>query len=445
MGIADHVRLTISAENVGVIRAGFGVPLILSHNAAWAVDRVRFYASITEVAVDFPTTSSPEYIAAQACFAQSPKPARIAIGRAALKPTQRYQLDVVAVRNSYTYTAYVKGQGVTDTTVTFASDASATNDEIVAGLLAAFNAVVGKNFTATETGSVGTKDLLVTGDAAGNWFSIEVANVADLKIAQTHADPGVATDLAAIVLADDTWYALYTFYNSNAYVLAAAAWIETQKKIYLFDVNETDAITTTVGNSDTIDDIKTATYARTSGWYHPSPANMIALRLLARCLPLEPGAVNFKFKTLAGGLPVSGLSSTHKTNLRARNGNTYTTIAGLNISWDGKTGDDYIDSIRNIDWQDDDMTKSIFEVLAAEDIVAMTPGGISKLEAAMRGSVERAMAKEIGVRGTEAFEVPESADIPAADRLARILAGMKFSYDLANAVNEVEMNGTLSR
>lgn len=264
MPLTPHVTISLTNDSVGLKRLGFGVPIILSHTAGW-VERVRTYTDLAGVASDFPSTTSPEYLGAQAIFYQSPTVKKLKIGRAALAPTQVYAITPTA-QNSATYTVTVKGDGVTPTVCTYVADTSATVSEITAALDTLISAVVGNNYAVVDSGSA----LTITADAAGEWFSLEVNNPALLKIEQTHVDPGVATDLGAIQLEDDDWYFLLTNFNSNAYVPAADAWINAQKKQYVFDVNESDAVT----NSDTLDDIKTLLRPRTPDIYHPSPADM---------------------------------------------------------------------------------------------------------------------------------------------------------------------------
>jgi hypothetical protein len=327
MSLSEHVSLTITQDTVGVARAGFGVPMILSVNATFP-ERIRFYTALPDVGDDFATTS-PEYLAAEAMFSQTPKPEMIAVGRAAGQPTQRYQINVSSVTLGGVYGVNVAGEGVTATEVRYttladltwagsnagdlgtavahgmstgdgpyrvsnsggalptglavdtdywiikltadtfqfatskanalaltaivlSSDGTGTqtlrrnqNDVICAQLLQGLNAVVGKNFTASQTTGAGETDyLVITADAAGDWFSLEVTSVSLLKIAQTHAEPGttLATDLAAIQDESDAWYALYTLYNSEAYLKAAAAWINSQKKIYIGDISDSETV-----------------------------------------------------------------------------------------------------------------------------------------------------------------------------------------------------------
>lgn len=444
MGLSDIVSLTITRDSATISRAGFGTPLILSATADWT-ERVRSYTDLAGVIADFPDTTGAEYLAASAMFAQSPRPKTIKIGRSALPPTQKYVITVSAVRNSFDYVVDVVGDGVTSSTATGTSDASATNDEIADALVTALNAVVGKNYTAVATGAGGSHVVTVTATAAGDWFSLEVADPTALSVEQTHADPGVATDLAAIALADNDWYCLQTNYNSPAYVHAAEAWVETQAKIYVYDVNETEAITTVVGNADTLDALHTSAYARSSGWYHPSPANMLAAALMGRLLSLDPGAETWNLKTLAGVDPVA-LTATHEVNLRARNANSYRTIAGLNVTFDGKVGSgEFIDVERGLDWLTDDMTKAVFGAMAGANKVPYTNAGIALVEAQIRGSLKRAVARGVLADYPKpAVTVPDVADVSTVDKAARLLPDVKFSATLAGAIHKVEINGTVS-
>ena len=92
MPLSDIVNVVITTQNPGVTQAGFGIPLILSHTAAWA-ERTRTYNNIADVGADF-AVNDAEYLAAAKIFSQSPAPPTIMIGRAANKPTQRFTVGV---------------------------------------------------------------------------------------------------------------------------------------------------------------------------------------------------------------------------------------------------------------------------------------------------------------------------------------------------------------
>lgn len=532
--LSEHVSLTITQDSVGIARAGFGVPLILSVNAAFA-ERVRFYSDLSGLADDGFATDSPEYLAAQAVFSQSPHTETVAIGRAVGKPTLAYQLNVVTDVEDSTYTINVVGEGVTATTVSYtaladlvftADNASETftsvghgmesgdgpyrvsnaggalptgitadtnywivaltddtfklattkllalaetpdvvittdgtgtqtllrsaNDVIVAQLVQGLNAVVGKNYLAAQVAGGGDTDYLtVTGSAAGDWFSLEVTDLGLLKNQMTHAEPGttLATDLNAIHLETTEWYVLVTLYNSDAYVKAAAAWVESadSPKLYAADLCASETASLAVLGGDTADDLHTSAYARTFTCYHPSPAEMFGAAWCGRTLPLLPGSETWKFKTLSGVDPVAS-TSTHRTNIRAKKANTIQTVAGRNITWEGTTTDgDFIDVQRGLDWLEDDMSKAVFEVLADANKVPMTDAGAALIENAVWGSLKRAF--RMGIVDTldkDAVTVPRIVDVSTTNRALRILPDVKFKCRLAGAIHKVIISGVVS-
>jgi hypothetical protein len=431
MALSDIVNVVISASAPGLARASFGLPLIVSYTATW-VERVRTYKSLAAVGSDF-AIDSPEYLAAAAIFAQSPHPSSIKIGRAALAPTQRYVIGVASVKNS--------------TLVTGASDPSATNDEIIDALVTALNAVVGKNYTAVATGAGGSHVCTATGSAAGDWFALEVADRTLLTIAQTHADPGSATDLAAIKLADSGWYGLYTTFNSAALLLAVAAWAETAGIEYFGDSNQSAVATSAVGDGDSLDALKTASYFRTAGWYHPNPKSMLGAAVMGRCFPKDPGKVSFAHKRLAGVVPVV-LTDTELTNILAKNANTYYEVApGLPITWKGKVAaGEWIDVIRNRDWSANDMQVGIVNAFVAADIVPMSNPGIATIETEVKSSLRRGVNNGVYLDDDNlTVTVPDVADVSDADRQARNLSGIAFSARLAGAIIIVDpISGTVT-
>lgn len=437
--LSNHVSLSISVDTVGVARAGFGIPMLISYNASgFGAERLRTYSSLAEVVADFASTTGPEYLWAQAAFSQSPGPETVAIGRGALPPTQKFTLTPV-VQNSHVYSLRVGGDGVTETTVTYTSDGSATAAEIVAALTTSINAISNGNFTAS-----GSSTLILTADAAGEWFFVE-ADEDDWALVQDHADPGIATDLAAIQVADDTWYALDTVYNSNAMVLAAAAWIEAQKKIYLPTVNDTGSITAAAGNSDTIDDLATLGYERVGGCYHPALDEMLSAAWLGARLNYEPGSATFKFARLSG-ISTVVLTSTQRSNLRGKNGNSVETVSGIKFCYEGTTSDGgFLDNKIGLDWLEDDMSAGIFGALAGSPKIPYTDAGVSIIKAEVLASLKRAVDRGILADDpSPVVTVPKVADVSSGNKTARTLPDVKFSATLAGAIHKVIVTGVVS-
>lgn len=532
--ISDYVDLQIAANSGGLTRVGFGTALFLSANADF-VDRVRYYADLSEVETDFPSTTGPEYLAAQQLFSQDPAPDRMAIGRMALKPTKTLSLVALAARNSYGYALNVKGDGVTSTELTVTSDSSTSIAEVHSAVLTALNAVTGKNYTATFTGLVYADDtftaattdictnaahglqtgdgpfqltssgtlpaglalvtnywiirldadtfsfasslansfagtaidvtdtgsgnhtisdtvstvrpadpLVITGSAAGEWFSIEVTNVADFSVEETESDPGVATDLAAIKLENNDWYALYTAYNSNAIVLATAAWCEANEKLYIADLQETETVTLAASGSDTADDIEALGYDYTAVTYHPDPSRFFGMCLLGGCLPFDPGTETWALKEL-DGVEAVALTSTHKTNLAAKNVTSYESIGNLDITFGGKVASgEYIDYRRGLDALRDDMQASVFEVMVASPKVPMNDDGISMLAAPVRATLKRFEDRGF-IEAGWTITKPLSSAISTSNRNARLLdPPIKFAAVPTGAVHKTKIRGSVS-
>lgn len=107
MALTDIVHVTYVSTNPGVTAAGFGVPMIASPNATWT-ERIRFYSDIDAVADDW-DADTPEYLAAEVMFSQSTGLSRLAIGRCANKPTQRFTITVADALVNGVYNVRVAG------------------------------------------------------------------------------------------------------------------------------------------------------------------------------------------------------------------------------------------------------------------------------------------------------------------------------------------------
>lgn len=542
--IGDHVRVELTLDSVGLARTSFGIPLILSHNAAF-VERVRFYSSIAAVGDDF-DTDSPEYRAANAMFAQTIKPRRIGIGRLTGTVTQRYDVEVVDVVVGQEYALDVSGEGVTDTTVSYTPAADITfvdadittgtdtiaeaahgmttgdgpyrlsnsggalpaatpslaadtnywiiaptsgtfklatslanavaltavditaaagggthtlrraqNDVICAQLVQGLNAVTGANYAATQvTGAGETDTVRITASAAGSWFAVEPNTPDALSIAQTHAAPSdvlLADDLAAVLLAEQGWYCAIPLYPSANYILAVAAWIESNGRICWFDTVDDEARTTAVsGGTDIGAQLLALGYTRTIGNYHHAPAEFLAAAIGWRFLSKDPGKINAKFKTLVGITP-STLTDTHKVNLRARRMNAYEQVlADRAFFWEGtvfSTVNKFIDITRNADWLEDGANKVILGVLVGAEIVPFTPEGTAILEGALRGFIRGEAVAQGVLTGSPLPEVTAVAveDVTDSDKEARNYAGLSFDGTFAGAINTViPVSGTLT-
>lgn len=440
MSLDSIANVTISADTVGAQAAGFGIPLLLSYNAAW-LERTRNYSNLLEVASDFATTTA-EYKAAAKLFGSDTKPSKIIIGRCALKPTQQFDITVLSVANS---TAYKVRVGATTYTVT--SDSSATNDEIVNAFVTAINADT-HNLTASATGSVGSKVLSLIADSAGLWEAVEIFDFNQLSIAQTHADPGAATDLAAIALEDNSWYFILNTHNSKAHALEIAGYAESNNKLFVGASNDSNNATLAIGSDTTtslMGQAKTSARARTALIYSPKVDDFADCAWVGRCAPLTPGSETWKFKTLAGVSAVS-MTTSQKTNVSNKKGNTYTLVASKNITEEGVTSSgEFIDVIRTRDKLVSDIQTNVFNALTNADKIPFTDDGVSVIQGAVMAALRQGV-KDGALSASPAPKctAPLVADVTTDDKAARLLRNVKFECTLAGAIHLTTIFGVVS-
>lgn len=443
--MAESVTVNITVDSSGRSKEGFGIGMYLSQTAAWA-ERVREYTSLSGVSDDFATTS-PEYLAAQAYFAQNPHPKKFKIGRCALPQTKKIEIQVLTAISDHDYTVVVYGEGVTTTTCTYTSDSSATKAEISAGLKALIDAVVGINFTCVDDL---TDKLTNTGSAAGDWFSIEVAqaNLTELEYYETHTDAGVATDLAAINNEDSDWFFVLNAFNSADVAAAIAAWVDSNNKAFICDLAETEMATTAAGNGDTADAMATAARTNTSNLFHPWLHEMAAPAWVGDVAWKAAGSENWANRTLSG-VTAAVLTDTQKANILARNASYYTSINGRNRTWKGQTaagsGADWMDTVRFKEWLRDTIIRLVDDATSGDDKLAFTDQGGAAIEGAIWAALQMGVANGGLVDDdTLTVFVPKAADISAADKSARKWPGITFAGTLATPVNEATINGTVT-
>lgn len=104
MTLDNIVSVIITRETQAVSEEGFGIPMILGPSVQFT-DRIRYYSSMDEVALDFPP-NTPEYIAAQDIFSQIISPELIAIGR---RQVNSVNLEIISPMSAKEYTIVVDG------------------------------------------------------------------------------------------------------------------------------------------------------------------------------------------------------------------------------------------------------------------------------------------------------------------------------------------------
>jgi hypothetical protein len=357
-----------------------------------------------------------------------------------------FKLTVASVLDSQKYAAVFNG-----TKYEVTSDATATNDEIITLLQAALAApATAAGFTAAIAGTAPSTYLTLTGSAAGNWCSFYPTDPSLLTLLQTTVNPGIATDLDAIVVENNDWYALITLYNSSACVTAAAAWTESKDKIYGAQVTDSECATVAAGIATDISKaLQTAAYYRTFDVYHPDNGQFIDAATFGRLLPYIPGSETWRGKTLAGisamgTVPPFKMTETWRQNLINKNAGYYYTIAGRNITAEGKVAaGEWIDTIRGRDRLKYRIQEAVALVVMNADKVPYTDAGIGKIDNAIRGCLRLSVTDGF-LTDNYTVIVPTAASQALVDKAARILRGYSFTAPIAGAIHVAYITGTLT-
>ncbi len=441
--LTDVVNVAITATTVNPTQAGFGIGLIVSNKtysagsaAVWS-ERVRTYSNLAAVLVDFPTTQ-PEYMAAAKYFGQTPCPTTLKIGRAALPATMSWNLTPVAADLHKYHVA------LNATAASFTSDSSGTVAEVTAGLKTAIDLLAISGLTTTDNTT-----YLTLAMTQGLFLSVgTMVDGSDrqdplLGVAQVEADPGIATDLAAIYAEDATWYALITLTNSKAIVDAAAAWCESNKRLYVVQTQDTACINTTLsGTDDVMESTKGNSYVQTGVIFAQKTKDFAAAGWIGKRLVYLPGESTWKFANIAG---VTGgtYSSTQRANIKSKNGNFYEDIAGITVAQDGTVASGgFIDFTIYINYLTARLAERIYGKLATNIKIAYTDAGIAIIGAEVKAQLQIDEARGALASGWT-VTLPRAVNVSSADRASRTLNGVSFACQYAGAIHSVNIAGVV--
>lgn len=501
MSLSDVVTVSITAQTKAPTRTGFGVPLIMAYHTVFP-ERVREYAADTAVAsmiADGFASDHPAVRAVSSVVSQNPKVETVLVGREVNSEKQKlevYPVDATKIAE-YEYTFELNG-----IELSFTTDASPTVAEICDGIVAAVSpsAWVGSTgysvgaYVKNDTAPVKVYKCVQTGTSAGSggptgtssgitdgtckWdyvsalpavaatdgttkVTIEASTLDDYftfdvpqadrrlyKLANVTPDgspDGIAADIAAVQLVNDSWYCLLLTNQGAAVIEAAADYIETLYKIMVVSSSD-DEIYDPAVTDDIASTLQTAGYARTALIYqHKATEQYPCAALVGACLPKDPGSVTWKFKTLSG-VDYTDLSDTEISAIRAKSCNMYIRLAGISFTQEGVTGaGEFIDITHGVDWLRARLQENIFFRLVNADKVPYTDKGVALIESEIRAVLREGIGNDFLAATPEpTVEAPLVADVSALDRAARLLPDVKFEATLAGAIHKVEIDGVVS-
>lgn len=429
--MADDVVVALTADGNRITRKGFGTQLVLGYHTKNS-DLRRRYSSLDELESDGHASGEPIYERVRTIFSQEPCPQEVVVGRLTTSVAPTRELTILdATEGEHIKLDVVTDDGVR-TSIDYTILAAATTTTVATAVELLTEAV--PLITSSSSGAVITLVM-----ASGRMFWIE--NLVNCSQKDVTPDASIDDDLTAIANVDSDWYTIHSTIESKANIDTIAAWVETRDNLFGFTTSDTEE---KGGSSAIFSALKGLSYANTLGAYNGTTRTGIVDGIFGRCLPEDPGSVNFAHKTVKGATP-DALSSTEKSYLESQNGNHYTTQAGVGVFRYGKMpSGDWVDVRIGIHWIKARMGEDVYGLILKLKKVAYTDEGIGLIVAAMRGVLRRAVQMGILVEGTEYVNAPKAAAVDEADKVARILQNMKFGGQLQGAINKANLRGSLT-
>lgn len=460
MSAADIVTVVISLSGtVSATVEAFGTPGLCGYHTHYT-DRLRTYPTATALAqmvTDGFSTTEPLYRMMEVACAQSPAPSEIAIMRRALPYTQTLHIAFTSTSTADPpYTLTVVGSDNVSHTYTRTSTGVPATDA------AAFAALM----TAANIGTVTTSTSIVTiTQSSGKLTDLQNWTPGGLMvITDATADPGIATDLAAIENANaNGWYILTLDSNSKAEIAAAQAWIEATGqggKVACFSNADRDCV-----NSGATDDVFTALeqqsyekcYAQYSGRQLLSYGGVAAAAIACG---FNPGQYTLAFKSQAGVLADTSTTLTETEQLAldsytvsnpvvgGKNGNWYATVSGINMAFPGTAPKpQWFDVIVFVDWLQANLQADVLSYLAGQTGKApFTDFGLQGVGNTIKNRLNIGASPQYGgIDGSQPItvNVPTAASFSQSQKNSRAATGFSFSCTLSGALNGVPVQGTV--
>jgi hypothetical protein len=435
--ISEVIQVTVTRETKPFKRAGFGIPLILGTHTRFQ-DRVKYYSDPSEMLTDGFVEADLEYKAALDISKQDFVVKTFGVGRRDAASVAQVDTITPVVQDEATYSVKINA-----TTFSFVSDASATAQEIVAGLLALVNAG-----TEPVTAS-GTATLILTADVAGVPFTTVVSSNLTVVHTTPNQSSNIGDTIEAIIntgLTGDNWFGLILTSRTVEDIVAAAAKCETLDKVFL-GVSSSNDMKNGVLDAATNPGyaLKLAEYLHSGVMFSTDADHFVNAAILGQQFTKNPGSSNYDYKTCVSCTPEldSVLTTTVKTNLKAVKVGWYETMADRGVTRQIKTGaDEWMDVVVFMLWLKAKIAEAIFEFLTENEKVDFTDEGIAgvidKIEEVLRlGVVNHGLAKSEDYPEGYTITYPKESEVTTEEKALRVLNGIEVFGNLAGAVNEV--------
>lgn len=465
-----------------------------SSNVIDTTERMRTYSSLSAIASDFGTTT-PEYLAAQAYFGQSPQPANIKVGRwaktasagrvvgATLSSAQRAIANFNTIANP-SFDISING---TSRQISPASFVGALNLNAVAALIQTavatvvpsstviFNAIYNR-FELTS-GTTGATSIVGFAIAPTTGSKTDISSL--LGLAATNSGSYIAVGIAAETATDaaalfdalfgQQWYALFIPEAVSADHLLVAPFIEATNNKHIYGISTQDAgVLSAVSTTDIAYLIAALGLRKTLVQFSSNSAYAVA-SLIGRALTVDytgnQTVITLMFKG-EPGIVAETLTETQVNALEAKKANVFVNYNnGTAIIEPGVVASgDFIDTITGSDYFAISVQNAVYNLLYTSPTrIPQTDAGTNLLVTTVEQVCSQMVSNGYvapGVWDSAGFGPLAQGDFlpkgffvyapsvnvqSKADRAARKSVPIQVAAKLAGAVHSVNVSLNISR
>jgi len=435
--ITDVVDVTINVQSSGISRQGFNSLLVVGSSsdfgAGFSEHTVRKYTTYSSVGDDTDIVSGDLKNALQVAFAQSPAVPSVYVSRidtAAVAEVRKLTFDVdFNAGNSIVVTL----NGSALSADAFNTDQATTIADVASKITAQ------ADYTATVTAA---KEITITKGTAGTAFTITAAITGGSAVTAT---PSVVTpaqangisssDLSAIAANNNDWFGYTHVWKDAASAVTAAAFCAANKKYGFFRQN------------DFVNQNLNTHYA--SSWYTDTATNtgvaeFLDVAVASRLLSQTPGSYTAAFKSLelAG---TTNVSTTNEVTLRSINANQYSSVAGKDITYNGKTAKGgFIDLYIGVIYLESRIQEDVFAQLSAVEKIPYTNAGVNLIVSSIQGRLNQSVDEGfLSSDPAPKTSAPLVGSISATDKSNRLLPNVTFEAITSGAIHTIKITGTI--
>lgn len=367
------VDVVVQVSPLSAPRRAFDTSLIIGPSTVIAPERLRLYEGTDAMLEDGFARTSPEYLAAQLYFSQSPRPRKIMVGRLMAKSILTMALADAGTGYKIGDVLAITGGGGSGGSVKVTGTDSKTG------------AVTTIAFLTGGTGYATAATAATTG-GAGTGCTINI---------QTVGTESFVSAVAACRAANMEWYAVSCLDATKADILAVAAYIETAlpTSTQFYTTRDADVPDNVAGNIFAT--LKGLQYSRSMGLYSTS-SPYAAVSIMGYAMRANTGLANsaytLKFKKMPG-VATEGLSPTQVGNIEGNNGNLYVNRGHYYDMYEQgvMANGQFFDEIINLDMLSNNIQLNVMDMLYKLPKVAQTESGITQLIAACNSACEKSV------------------------------------------------------